>query len=195
MDFQVGGEARPSSSWARKTTPSGPSATVDFHLGANAILEYRYATTEPNTRAARASTPRRPTSAESAPAHDHGGWQLPCWRTRTITSFRSPSASATNKLQLAYYNDRVKDPALLGVGDIITYTGDVLPDVYSGTFNYNGGELQAQGVRFVLQHRLSNDLTATVDYGYGGVLDLQQPNVDWSYGRSNLDMDGDTRQP
>ena len=92
-----------------------------------------------------------------------------------------------NKVQLAYYNDRVKDPALLGVGVINTYTGDILPDPYSGTFSYNGGELRAQGVRFVFQHRVSNNLTATLDYAYGGVLELEQPGVAWTAVRDNLD--------
>jgi hypothetical protein len=84
-----------------------------------------------------------------------------------------------NRLQIAYFRDRIKDPALLGVGDIAIDTGDVLPDVYSGTFSYNGGALEAQGVRFVLQRKLTPDLTATLDYAYGGVLDLDQPGVDW----------------
>ena len=100
--------------------------------------------------------------------------------------FRSRSGSGDNKLQVAYFNDRVKDPALLGVGDIDTDTGDILPDVYSGTFSYNGGELQAQGVRFVFQRRLSERLTATVDYAYGGVLELEQPDVDWTVVRNSL---------
>ncbi len=89
-----------------------------------------------------------------------------------------------NKLQLAYFNDRIKDPALLGVGDV--ESGDVLPDVYSGTFNYNGGELQAQGVRFVFQRRLSNDLVATLDYAYGGVLELAQPTINWNQVSNSL---------
>ena len=89
-----------------------------------------------------------------------------------------------NKLQIAYFNDRVKDPALLGVGEV--ESGDVLPDVYSGTFSYNGGELQAQGVRFVFQRRLSNDIVATIDYAYGGVLELAQPAVNWSQVSNSL---------
>ena len=92
-----------------------------------------------------------------------------------------------NKVQLAYYNDRVKDPALLGVGNIDSDTGDILPDVYSGTFSYNGGELKAQGVRFVFQHRVSENLTATLDYAYGGVLELDQPYIGWESVRDNLD--------
>src|ERR1035437_5208215 len=91
-----------------------------------------------------------------------------------------------NKLQIAYFRDRIKDPALLGVGDIASPTDDILPDVYSGTFSFNGGALEGQGVRLVFQRRLSDGVTATLDYAYGGVLELEQPNVDWSVVRSSL---------
>ena len=47
--------------------------------------------------------------------------------------------------------------------------------------------LEAQGVRLVLQRRFSNGITATVDYAYGGVLDLEQPYVDWNVVRSSLE--------
>ena len=68
---------------------------------------------------------------------------------------------------------------MLGVGDIGCDPGDVLPDVYSGTFSYNGGALDAEGVRFVFQRKLTSSVTGTLDYAYGGVLDLDQPGVQW----------------
>ncbi|MFZ0226416.1 MAG: hypothetical protein WAL41_05605, partial [Mycobacterium sp.] len=34
-----------------------------------------------------------------------------------------------------------------------------------------------RGVRVVLQRKLVSDLTATLDYAYGGVLDLSQPDI------------------
>ena len=48
----------------------------------------------------------------------------------------------------------------------------LLPDVYSGTFNYDGGQLDTNGVRVVVQQKITPQLTATVNYSYGGVLDL-----------------------
>ncbi len=33
------------------------------------------------------------------------------------------------------------------------------------------------GMRLVLQHKFSTDLTATLDYAFGGVLDLARPDV------------------
>jgi hypothetical protein len=76
-------------------------------------------------------------------------------------------------MQAALYTDRLTDPALTGVGEFSSIRGDVLPDVYSGTFTYQGRELQTRGVRLVLEQKLSPDIAATLDYSYGGVLDLQ----------------------
>jgi hypothetical protein len=77
-------------------------------------------------------------------------------------------------LQLALYADRVADPVLTGVGAAAD-SGEVLPDLYSETFTYRGKELDTRGMRVVLQRKLASDLTATLDYGYGGVLDLSKP--------------------
>jgi hypothetical protein len=71
----------------------------------------------------------------------------------------------------------VADPALTGVGEAAADSGEVLPDLYSETFTYRGKELDAHGVRVVMQRKLASDLTATVDYGYGGVLDLRNADV------------------
>jgi Carboxypeptidase regulatory-like domain len=187
MDFQVGGEAEAIQFLGQEDNAFRPSATADFHLGSNAILEYRYTTTEPTTRAAKGFDTAPADLSESAPRMSmvDGAPLLENAHHHEVSL--SERIGDKNKLQLAYYNDRVKDPALLGVGDINTYTGDILPDVYSGTFNYNGGELRAQGVRFVYQRRLSNTLTATLDYGYGGVLELEQPNIEWTAVRANLE--------
>src|SRR5207245_11396032 len=83
-----------------------------------------------------------------------------------------------NNLQLAAFSDRVGDTALTGTGDVSAAGGFLLPDVYSGTFSYAGNNLRTQGLRVVLQRKFSSDLTATLDYAYGGVLDLTQPNVE-----------------
>jgi hypothetical protein len=183
LDIQVGGEAQAIQFLGREANAFRPATTADFHLTANTILEYRYATSEPNTRASKgfdsapadlSETGPRMTMVNGAPllenAHHH--------------EVSISERLGANKFQLAYYNDRIKDPALLGVGDV--ESGDVLPDVYSGTFNYNGGELQAQGIRFVFQRRLSNDLVATIDYAYGGVLELAQPAINWSQVSNSL---------
>ncbi len=63
--------------------------------------------------------------------------------------------------------------------------GEVLPDLYSETFTYRGKQLDAHGMRVVLQRKLASDLTATLDYGYGGVLDLKHADVALQDARSD----------
>jgi hypothetical protein len=186
MDVQIGGEGQAIQFLGREVNAFRPSATTDLHLGANTILEYRYATSEPNTRASKGFDSAPADLSESAPRMSMVDGN-PLLENAHHHELSLSERLGDNKFQLAYYNDRVKDPALLGVGDIDIDTGDILPDIYSGTFSYNGGELQAQGVRFVYQRKLSNNVTATLDYAYGGVLELQQPDIAWSGVRSDLD--------
>jgi hypothetical protein len=77
-----------------------------------------------------------------------------------------------NNVQVAYYSDRVSNPVLTGVGDVDSNTGLLLPDIYSGTFSLTGRDLDTSGVRVVYQRKLMDELTATLDYSYGGVLDV-----------------------
>jgi len=186
MDVQVGAEGQAIEFLGREVNAFRPSATMDLHLGANTILEYRYATSEPNTRASKGFDSAPADLTETGPRMTMVNGQ-PLLENAHHHEVSLSERMGANKFQLAYYNDRVKDPALLGVGDIDVASGNILPDPYSGTFSYNGGELQAQGVRFVFQRRLSNSVTATLDYAYGGVLELQQPNVNWSAVPGDLD--------
>ena len=83
-----------------------------------------------------------------------------------------------NNMQVAVFSDRVNNTALLGTGEVTAVGGNLLPDVYSGTFTYAGDTLNASGLRVVLERKLCSDLTATLDYAYGGVLDLARPDVE-----------------
>src|SRR5260370_7979483 len=82
-----------------------------------------------------------------------------------------------NNMQVAFYSDSIIDPALNGVGEITAECGGVLPDEYSGTFSVQGNDFATRGMRVVLQRKLLSDLTAPLDYAYGGVLDLSRPDV------------------
>ena len=82
-----------------------------------------------------------------------------------------------NNMQVAFYSDSIVDPVLTGVGEVSAESGEVLPDVYSGTFSYQGNDFATRGMRVVLQRKLYSDLTATLDYAYGGALDLSRPDV------------------
>ncbi len=89
-------------------------------------------------------------------------------------------------MQVAFYDDRIINPVLTGVGDLTAETGDVLPDLYSGTFSYQGNNFSTAGARAVLQRKLLNDLTATLDYAYGGALDLSRPGIQLQDVRDNI---------
>ncbi len=82
-------------------------------------------------------------------------------------------------MQVAYYADRVHNLVLTGAGDPSSYSDNVLPDIYSGTFSYGGGTLNTTGTRVVLQRTISKDFSATVDYSTGGVIALQSPVSAW----------------
>ena len=186
MDVQVGAEGQAIEFLGREANAFRPSATMDLHLGANTILEYRYATSEPTTRASKGFDSAPADLSETGPRMTMVNGQ-PLLENAHHHEVSLSERMGANKFQLAYYNDRVKDPALLGVGDVDFTGGDILSDPYSGTFSYNGGELQAQGVRFVFQRRLSSNVTATLDYAYGGVLELQQPGVNWTAVSNDLE--------
>ena len=185
LDFQFAGEAQNIQFLGHGAMAFRPSAVVDWHLTSNTTLEYRYATSEPNTRASKGFDSAPADLSETNPRMTMVDGQ-PLLENAHHHEVSLSQRAGDNKIQFAYFNDRIKDPALLGVGDVGWATDDILPDVYSGTFSYNGGELEAQGVRLVFQRRLSDTLTATLDYAYGGVLDLEQPNVDWNLVRGSL---------
>jgi len=74
-----------------------------------------------------------------------------------------------NSVQVAFYDDGIADPVLTGIGlmapgEMMAEAGEVLPDIYSGTFSYQGNDFSTRGVRLVLQRKLFSDLTATLDY-------------------------------
>ncbi len=75
LDFQVGGDAQAIQFLGREVNAFRPAATADFHLTSNTILEYRYATSEPNTRASKGFDSAPADLSESGSAHDHGGWR------------------------------------------------------------------------------------------------------------------------
>jgi len=74
-------------------------------------------------------------------------------------------------IQIAGFVDHVRNLVLTGAGDPSAYSDDVLADIYSGTFSYAyNGDLNTSGARIVIQRKISEDLTATVDYSMGGAV-------------------------
>ncbi|MFB3815244.1 MAG: carboxypeptidase-like regulatory domain-containing protein [Terriglobales bacterium] len=163
-----------------------PFGSVDFHLSPNTVVEYRYTTSRPTTRAMKGfdSAPADLTEADPRVSLSHSVAMLERARHHEVSLSRR---IGRNSIQVAAYTDRISDPALIGVGDVADDTRDFLPDVYSGTFTWNGARLNSSGLRVVMQRKLTDDLTATVGYSYGGVLQLDQAYLDWSRVRDALE--------
>jgi Carboxypeptidase regulatory-like domain len=168
-----------------------PFASADLHITPNTVLEYQYASSIPNIGPGDRLGNDRPgddldsTSAdlsETAPR-------------MSITSFAPAVERAhhqevsvsqrigKNNMQVAFYADSIVDPVITGAGEMTpaemtVESGEVLPDIYSGTFSYQGNNFSTRGMRVVLQRKLLSDLTATLDYAYGSVLDLSRPDVE-----------------
>src|SRR5882724_4526227 len=156
-----------------RVTAFRPFGSADLHLSPNTVLEYRYATSQPDRRIEKGFDAAPADLSESGPHVSLAGFRSTLERAHHHEVSLSRRTGKTN-LQIAMYSDRVADPALTGVGDASADSGEVLPDLFSETFTYRGKELDAHGMREVLQRQLASDLTATLDYGYGGVLDLKQ---------------------
>ena len=155
-----------------RVTAFRPFGTADLHVSPNTVLEYRYATSQPDSRMEKGFESAPADLSESGPHVSLAGFSSSLERAHHHEVSLSHRMGNAN-VQVAMYSDRVSDPALTGVGDASADSGEVLPDLFSETFTYRGKQLDAHGMRVVLQRKLASDLTATLDYGYGGVLDLQ----------------------
>jgi len=160
-----------------RVTAFRPFGSADLHLSPNTVLEYRYATSQPDSRVDKGFDSAPADLSESGPRVSIAGFSPSLERAHHHEISLSQRVGKNN-LQLAVYSDRVADPALTGVGDLSADSGEVLPDLYSGTFTFQGKDLETRGLRVVLQRKLTSDLTATLDYGYGGVLDLGKASVE-----------------
>jgi hypothetical protein len=159
-----------------RVTAFRPFGSADVHLSPNTVVEYRYATSQPDSRMDKGFDTAPADLSESGPHVSIAGFSPSVERAHHHEVSLSRRVGKNN-LQMAVYSDRVLDPALTGVGEFLPDNGEVLPDFYSGTFTYRGKELDTRGLRLVLQRKLCSDVTATLDYGYGGVLDLAKDDI------------------
>jgi hypothetical protein len=153
-----------------------PYGSADLHLSPNMVIGYDYATSLPNPRAETGfdSSPADLSEADPRVSITNFTTRLEQARHQEVNVSRRVGK---NNLQVAVFSDRVNNTALTGTGDVSTAGGFLLPDVYSGTFTYAGDTLDTRGLRVVLERKLASDLTATLDYANGGVLELGKPNV------------------
>src|SRR3954468_4367457 len=145
-----------------------PFASAALHLGKSTLLEYRYATAEPASPFDHAiedgdsgSVPSpRLSVVAMAPALERDRHQ----------EIALSQKHGDTKFQAAVFFDRVSNIALTGSGDVSAIESDVIPDFSSDTFTFNGGNLDTRGVRLVAEHTFSPELTALLDYAYGGAV-------------------------
>jgi hypothetical protein len=150
-----------------------PFGSADLHLSPNTLIEYSYTTSEPDHRLDKGFESAPADLTESQPRVSIAGFS-PALEHAHHQEISVSQRLGKNSLQIAAYTDRVADPALTGVGEFSAADGEVLPDPYSGTFTYRGNDLNTRGVRLVLQRKVNSDITATLDYGFGGVLSLDK---------------------
>lgn len=148
-----------------------PFGSADVHLSPNTVVEYSYATSQPNSRMDKGFDSAPADLSESQPHVSLAAFS-PAIERAHHQEVSISQRIGKNNLQVAVYSDKVANPALTGIGDLTADGGEVLPDIYSGTFTYRGSNFETRGMRVVFQRKLMSDLTATLDYGYGGVLDL-----------------------
>jgi hypothetical protein len=159
-----------------RVTAFRPFGSVAAHLSPDTVLEYRYSTSRPDSRAEKGFETAPADLSEADPRVSMTGFS-PALERAHHQEIAISHREGKMSMQAAVYSDHLDDPALTGVGEFSSSTGDVLPDVYSGTFSYEGRNLETHGMRLVLQRQLRSDITATADYSYGGVLDVNgEPN-------------------
>ena len=117
VDFQYGGDAEAIQFLGREANAFRPAGIADLHLTSDLILEYRYSTEEPNTRASKGFDSAPADLSESGPRMTMVNG-LPLMENAHHHEVSLSQRIGNNKVQVAYFNDRIKDPALLGVGDI-----------------------------------------------------------------------------
>jgi hypothetical protein len=175
LELKFGSELQTIQFMGRVTT-FRPFGTTDLHLSPDTVVEYRYATSEPGNRMDKGFESDPEDLNQSAPHVTMVGYATTVEHAHHQELSVSHRMGKTN-VQLAAYTDRISDPALLGVGEYTTDNGNVLPDLFSGIFTYQGSNFHTQGTRVVVQREFTSNLTGTFDYEYGGVLDLTAPGA------------------
>ncbi len=166
-----------------------PFGSADFHVTPNTVVEYQFASSVPSAALDEDSSDRLATGlsqlSEAMPRMSITAFSPAVERGRHQEISLSQRVGKNN-LQVAYYSDSFSDPVLAGVGDMSSESGEVLPDLNSGVFSYQGNNFSTSGMRVVVQRKLLSDLTATLDYAYGGSLDLRQDDIQLQDARSYM---------
>jgi carboxypeptidase family protein len=176
LEFRVGSELQ-TIQFMGRVTAARPFGSVTLHLSPDTVVEYKYATSEPNMRLEKGFDSAPADLSESSPRMSIFG-DNPVLERAHHQEISISRRLGNTRVQGAFYYDRIANTMLTGVGDASAETGNVLPDIYSETFSYAGRELKTTGLRLLVQRSLPVGLTGTLDYAYGGVLDVA-PNTSW----------------
>lgn len=172
IDLQYGAAVQ-SLEFARRTIVFRPYGSVAMHLSPNFVLQYRYATSEPDTRSAKGFDNASADLSEAGPRMALAAG-APNVERATHQEVSASRRLGKTSVQVAGYMDNVRNAVLTGAGDPSAYSDDVLPDAYSGTFSYAyGGNLNTTGLRVVVERELGEGMTATVDYSMGGAVSAE----------------------
>lgn len=157
----------------KRTSALLPFGSAEVHLSANTVAAYHYASASPVSRLAseREALPIEP--MQIGPRISVNGFS-PELQRGAHHELSLAHRSGKNNMMLAVYRDRLRDPALTGVGTPVASSGEVLADPYSGTFTYQGADYRTSGVRTVYERKFSDGYEGTLDYAYGGALEFNQ---------------------
>jgi hypothetical protein len=159
-----------------RVTAFRPFGSVAAHLSPDTVVEYSYTTSRPDRRVEKGFESAPADLSETDPRvsmSDHSPALERAHHQEIAVSHRSGRYS----MQAAAYFDRISDPALTGAGEALSESGNVLADPYSGTFTYQGANVDTRGLRLVLERKLLSDISATVDYSFGGALELRGNDI------------------
>lgn len=153
------------------TSAIRPFGGIDAHLSPNTVLSYEFTSSEPGMSGGKGFMAAADELGETGPRVSLVERNSVLERARHQEVALSRRFGATS-VQLAAYSDHVSNTALTGAGHFDGPIAELLPNAESDTFTYNGGNLRTQGFRVVAEEKFSPALVATVNYSYGGVLDL-----------------------
>jgi len=143
LELKFGSELQ-SIQFMGKVNALRPFGSVAAHLSPDTILEYRYSSSRPTTREEKGFESAPADLSETDPRMSIAGFAPALEKAHHQEIAVSHREGKTN-VQVAAYHDRISDPALTGIGEFSSANGDVLPDVYSGTFTYQGRDFSVDG--------------------------------------------------
>ncbi len=184
VELKYGGELQ-TVQFGSRVSAFRPFGSITIHAGADTVVQYRYATSEPDQRAAKGFDTAPADLSESGPRMSLMGGQ-PALERAHHHELSVSRRVGKNNFQVAAYSDHISNAALIGVGDVTAESSGLLPDVYSGTFTYNGGILSTAGLRVVYARKIAQHMTATIDYSFGGVIAPEYAAADWEGMQASL---------